>query len=453
MTVKTVITPTDLGAGLAIVGSKVVIDAAYFAPAVTIRRSSKIGLTATLAAEANEVLSLNAPLSYAWTGAGLTFASPTASSSAVTVTTPGEYTASCTVTDADGQTFAASHKLKLGRVLEVGGADGEISDRFGTLQAAFDWIAANDAANAASYLITVIGVTSDVGTITPGLAAVHFANGGQAPAAVTFSIAGTYHWTADGITAVKHVTGSLSISGGVVVNLNLDSLYVNRMVFQGNGIVTINRCKAENTAAGDYAVYLGGNGSIYNINDLEAIATAQGITGAGTGAGVTVNARNMRGSGSVTNGIDLYDGISAHLVDCYGSGVVFGISLATPPSTMRAHLVQQCRAVVTSAGNALSAALYLYARTNGGFIGNGTSLVVGGHFVAAAGRGIRRNVTGGLAATIRVANAHASGTTGIGSDNNGVALAWNPATVYNTVYNGALSGPITFAAGADNVVY
>lgn len=453
MVVKTVITPTDLGAGLAIVASKVVVDKAYFKPGVSIRRSSKIGLTAALVAEANEFLTLNAPLTYAWTGVGLTFGTPAAATTTATATSPGEYTATVTVTDGDGQTFVASYELKLARMLAVGGPDSEVSDWFSTLAAAYAWINANDAANAASYLIEVIGVTQDAGTITPNLASVHVRSGGQIPANVTFSVAGTYSWSGDGVGATKHVAGTLGVSA-VAANLNLDGLYVTQLLFQpAGGTITINRCKAENLAAGSYAAYLGGNGSTFHINDLEGIGTAQGITGAGTGAGVTVNAINMRGTGSVTNGIDLYDGISAQLVDCYGSGVVFGISLATPPSTMRAHLVQHCRAVASSAANALSAGLYLYARTNGGFSGNGTTLVVGGHYGAAAGCGIRRNVTGGLAATIRVVNAHATGAKGLQSDNNGVALAWNPATVYNTTYSGTLTGPITFAAGADNVNY
>ena len=420
-------------------------------------RTDKVGLTAAFDGSS----SAGDTLTYVWAAVGVngttgtaTFATPAAVTSTATFTAPGEYEVTLTVTDASGITATQTHRIKVDRVIEINGATLDQNRLFTSAAAAFAWINANDAANAASYLITINGVTTDAGTVNPNAARVHFNNGAQIPAGVTFNAAGTYTWTADGVGSAPHVTGDLIIPLNTAVNLNLSNFYGKRGILQGNGntTVTISNSKFLETAAGSFGLFLGGTAATYNLSNLDVQGTTQGLvaTAVANSAGTTLNLRDSRIVATTTNGLDIGDGVVSTLSDLEVSAPFFAVSIATPPAAQGRNTISNMRAT-NSSNNIASAALYLFSRTANGFTGNGVQEVIGGRFRSPSAVAIRRNVTGGLTPTINIFDATAEGVRAIQSDNLGAALAWNPATVYNTNYRGALNGPITFAAGADNV--
>ena len=457
MTVKTVIAPTDIGAGLKISGAKVIIDSGYFAPETMIRRSSKIGLKATLVANATAILTLNAPLTYAWTGAGVTFGTASAATTTVVATTPGEYSVTCTVTDADGQAFVETHRLKLDRVLEVGGADGEVNDRLATLQAAFNWINTNDGANASSYLIVVVGVTSDASRIVPNGARVHFQSGGQIPVGVDFP-AGTFYWSGAGKEWIAINAGSgAGIAFSAVATLYLQNVGV-KAVGTGSasalrtGVITgctvnLQDCYFE-TANGS-CVSLGGG--TFNVKGCYCVAVAGGqafacgtatvyIDGLEARAGMGYSAVYLPDVTGVVSGVRAFASTN-------GSTVVrtFHINmLATDGLTL---VVKDCLAVLTGATSAAAiASAFLFEGT-----GNRQVYLVNCTGFAVAAWALIRLSTA-AAGNWNVINCVLVGANAgaVLSNLNATTLAttaWNPARIYNTVFRGTLSGPITFTAG------
>lgn len=158
--------------------------------------ASKIALTGGLYALASSATdAANGPLTYAWSGPpAVTFGAPTADYTAFTATAPGQYDIGLTVTDAAGHTAQQEQRIVVDRVLYVGGTE---QSAFTALQNAFDWINANDAANAASYVIKVTGTTADAVRIVPNLARLELASTAVIPVGVDFP-AGSFAWPAMG---------------------------------------------------------------------------------------------------------------------------------------------------------------------------------------------------------------------------------------------------------------
>lgn len=151
----------DLGFGLAFNGN--VIDA-YAPMANGFIDVVKVGLTGTATANTN-LESLSTIATYAWSGTGVTFASPNAASSAYTVIAAGAYDITLVVTTSEGVVATFTRTVKHDYVIEVMGHDSEMA-YFSKLSDAWDWISTNDAANGGKYLVQVLGVTADSGTIT-----------------------------------------------------------------------------------------------------------------------------------------------------------------------------------------------------------------------------------------------------------------------------------------------
>ena len=195
--------------------------------------TSKVALTATF----DGSTSVGAA-TYAWTDVPLngtvgavTWGTPAAAVTTAVFPRDGEWQITLTVTSADGQVKTITKNIGVARYLQVNGAMTEINGQyFNSLQAAFDWINTNDAANAALYTIVVQSVTRDTGRITPNTARVHFETRGLVLFGVDFP-AGIYRWTGtidtntlmNGIgstagSAITAVAGSILQIEGIGIN-------------------------------------------------------------------------------------------------------------------------------------------------------------------------------------------------------------------------------------------
>ena len=160
-------------------------------PVAQITRTSKMGLTATYSAVGSSSTDMATTITLAWSGtprAGTsgtaTFAAPTALSSGVTFSAPGQYDISLTVTDSNGNTGTDTQTINVARVLEVAGSDGEINDYLadvsaavaainaqGTPTAGTPWqiVVANDVVDSAAGNVALPIYTSIVGVGMPKL--------------------------------------------------------------------------------------------------------------------------------------------------------------------------------------------------------------------------------------------------------------------------------------------
>lgn len=125
----------------------------------------KAGLVGQLVATGFTTQVGSSIVSYAWSGTGVTFASPTSAATTYTVQTVGCYSISLTVTNSEGQSYLYGKNVRHGYDLHVGYIDSE-HYCFYSVQQAWDWVVANDSAGGANYVVNVWGVTTDSGVIT-----------------------------------------------------------------------------------------------------------------------------------------------------------------------------------------------------------------------------------------------------------------------------------------------
>lgn len=132
--------------GVGSVGNPIGANPAAYGPFGYIRRVGRIGMTAILEAKATPIVSTNGPLTYAWSGTGLTFSAPTAAYTNVTASAPlyRDFFAVCMITDINGDTYELNHKMRLHRSFEIGGPNTEVNNYYATLTAAIAWRDAND---------------------------------------------------------------------------------------------------------------------------------------------------------------------------------------------------------------------------------------------------------------------------------------------------------------------
>ena len=183
------IVEADLGFGLSFNGNK--IDAAAPMPNGAIG-IVKAGLTGTATANVNlEMISTIA--TYAWSGLGVSFASPAAATSAYTVLAVGAYEITLTVTTDKGIIATFTRTVKHDYRLDVLGHDSEMM-YFASLADAWAWITANDLANGGNYTVDVMGETSDSGVITAPafntLVSIH--SGGDVKGGIDYGSSGTH---------------------------------------------------------------------------------------------------------------------------------------------------------------------------------------------------------------------------------------------------------------------
>lgn len=231
------ITIVDVLAAMATGDSTLTEDDAL--PVASFEVTERIGLTAVLdASPSAAIFGGNGPLVYAWSGPGLTFDAPAGTITGVTAAGPGTYGITLTVTDANGDVATMAQRISLDRILRVGG---NVEDNFASLQGAFNWINAVDAANAASYLIEVTGLTTDTARIAPNQARVLFRPGGAITVGVDFTAAGSYRWYGAGSPFTNGNIAEISTGVGNAitlgdVSLELDGLRVTSTDAAGYGI-------------------------------------------------------------------------------------------------------------------------------------------------------------------------------------------------------------------------
>ena len=277
-------------------------------PVAQITRTSKLGLRATYSAVGSSSTDMATTLTLAWSGtprAGTsgtaTFAAPTALSSAVTFSAPGQYDISLTVTDSNGNTGTDTQTINVARVLEVAGADGEINDYLadvsaavvainaqGTPTAATPWqiVVANDVVDSAAANLALPIYTSIVGVGMPKLT---IPNGGLD---IVLN-------SADASVSLLHVD-ALS---GIVVR-------------QGANNVQLRNLKITSTNAGiAIAAGTGVSGLLLDSIHIEAQNTGIGISGVSSGRMTNVHATSTNGAGINRLGMNLGGLLDWDIVD------------------------------------------------------------------------------------------------------------------------------------------
>lgn len=212
-------------------------------PVANFVRTGKIGLTASYSAIASSGTQEGNPLTYQWTVAArtgttgtATLDTPSANTTAVTFSAPGQYDVTLTVTDANGNTASTTKTIAVNRILEVASPDETNNDYLVTITAALAWKTANDPSN--TYKILVRGNTTEPATITNAdRAHIHFAAGASA----TFNGI-VFHWTtapvdlrlsadlanpyAPAIISPVNAVASVTIDGIDATNLIIDNIAI-----------------------------------------------------------------------------------------------------------------------------------------------------------------------------------------------------------------------------------
>jgi len=362
-----------------------------------------------------------------------------------------------TVTDADGDVATKSELIALDRVLYVGGT---MADKFATLQAALDWITANDLANAALYRVDVSGTTADAVRIVPNAARVHFLAGGRVLVGVDFP-AGTFVWSGEtqDISHVSDLTGHGMAMVAATI-LTLDGIFTVALTTTGvlaglnntgGGQVTLRN----SIFSGGMAFTMRIGASTIVIRNCEAISFRFGAqivlwTGPVDIDGLVAIAR----TGNIALVISGPNGTATNLVAIsevpHDTGETIALSLAGPAAgeLVVSNFHAEARGVAIAPATNMAVGL---SSGNAIVLDCGVARCPSGHgirVVPAALGAVVRNVVvqGSIAAVISTSNTTPPYTLN----------AWNPAGIYNSVLNGPLLGPITVAAGVavgSNVQY
>ena len=183
----------------------------------------KAGLFGTVTSFAYETqTSSDAAIStYAWSGTGVTFATPAASASTYTVATPGSYTISLSVTNASGIVETYTRDVKHDRALHVLGYDSE-EMYFATISDAYTWLTASGLANPGQYRVYVWSTTADTGQITlPNVGAtIIFKPGATVTCSFNLGTAGTKNIIAES-SETTTITGSAGFPAITAAGANL----------------------------------------------------------------------------------------------------------------------------------------------------------------------------------------------------------------------------------------
>ena len=450
----------NVASGLAATDVQAALDeiVASALPVANFERTSQIGLTAAVAAmDSSATHTFNGPLTYVWSGAGLTFGTPTAASTTIAAAVAGQYTLTLTVTDADGDVASKSELIALDWVLYVGGT---MADKFATLQAAFDWITANDVANAARYRIDVSGVTADAVRIVPNAARVHFLAGGRVLVGVDFP-AGTFVWSGE-TQDISHVSDPTGHGMAMVAAtiLTLDGIFSEALAASGFGAGLNNPNGGQVTLrnsifSGRLAFNMRTGVSTIVIRNCGAISSRFGAQIVSWPGPVDIDGVvAIALTGSIALAISGPNGTATNLVAISevprATGETIALSLGGPAvgTLVVSNFHAEARGVAIAPATNMAIGL---SSGNAIVLDCGVARCPSGHgirVVPAALGAVVRNVVaqGSIAAVISTSNTTPPYTLN----------AWNPAGIYNSVLNGPLLGPITVAAGVpvgSNVQY
>lgn len=261
-------------------------------PVAQIVQTSKISNQLAFTASSSSAILNGDTLAYAWTispSAGVTIATPAAVSTTISVpSAPAQYTLTLTVTSTlTGLTATDTKVFKTDRILEVNGINAEGTDAFTTLQAAINWITANDNANVTSYVIYVNDLTLDAARIVPNTAKVIFKEAGRITQGVDFG-AGAYQW--GGVSKNQSLVNISSTDANVITlaagaNVQFEGLSIFQTVANGVainslGILTLDNCIVAAPNINESAiVQTNGSCNLYNCL-ISAGGTVISVSGA-----------------------------------------------------------------------------------------------------------------------------------------------------------------------------
>lgn len=143
----------------------VTFDETLIFPQIFMRRTSKIGLRTIFTVDTNDILIANRPFTYLWSSSpATTITNGTTATATFVAASPGTFIITCTVTDSLGATYVTTQTVKLDRIIQIGGADQEVSDYFATIAAAISWRNTNAAGQ--HFRFHVMSDTAEPGVIT-----------------------------------------------------------------------------------------------------------------------------------------------------------------------------------------------------------------------------------------------------------------------------------------------
>jgi len=424
-------------------------------PVANFEITSKIAMTAAFSGASSSGTEVGNTLTYAWTatpvngtvGAAV-IATPAAVNTSMTFPNDGEWQITLVVTDVNGNTDTVTKLISVARYLTVNGTVTEVNGSwFGSLQAAYNWINTNDAANAALYLIDVFGVTTDAARITPNQARVHFKGNGLINVGVDFG-AGSFFWSSDNQnrTCINAAAGH-GVTIAATTTLSMDRIYA--------------------VAGAASRGFSAGAGGVAQLTDCTFSAFVGGVQ-----IGGTLNVRNCKFIGAA-NGFAMVNGV----VDVDGIYVIGGVNFNAADFSGSTGAIKNANCVCPGSGNNAPRALRIFGPAAGSLLitdwyaecrgaitagfhypafsvdGNGQNVIVT-HGTAYSPNGTGMLLLNGALATQNIIVTHCTFigavsaiTSSTSSTLSGAAPnAWNPARLFACVFQTNLIGPITPAA-------
>lgn len=431
-------------------GIPVVVNT-YHKPVGAIKIFSKIGLQVFVTDNTHPTQPNDATTTlWSVTGGGV-ISSPTASTTLIQFPSAGEYVITLISTNEAGLSDMDYITVKVDRILEVGGTSEESNSYFSTLQAAFNWINANDSANASLYTIVIQSVAQDVARIVPNFARVVFGDAGQLNVGVDFTTVGQYSWSGTNRTDLHNNIFSSVVGSMIVVNagitLELSNLTIEAsgnnsatIVVSSAGGVSISNCFIESSGSAGAAIVAFATSLVVRKSVVVSQGTALSIVS--TSIEITHNVI-VNSTNSGINVIGSVGAIEHNRIQTNASGAnnTFCI-LAEPHPT--SNLFIQHNTIIALNGIAGAANAFGVAILN-----TGVPIVVTNNSIQAE-VGVATaltNNTSFIFANNYVASSNITFVNSAGFGPPLVGVVFNNFPAYGNIINGPVAGVITFAAG------